>query len=201
MKKSGKDSELDAMLSNLESLAGPETIIFRTTGVPEEYVLLWDGPRIEDFFKVFHQTGKKMLYLRQETVDNEDDAPGHVGEICQLDVAFLDEGHFHNFRRMADWFEEMCLEDEPVFITEEQPPHEVLVKLDKIIEEMLKELPAKKWTQGTASDYCLEHNLPHYYSEMLYHRIKRRLMKEAGDGAKGDESEGQNSPGREGVKN
>ena len=195
MKKSAKDSELEALASNLDGLAGPGTIVFRTTGLPEEKVLLWDGLRIEDFLKVFHQSGNKVLYLRQETIVEDDEAPGHVGEIYQLDVAFLDQGYFHNFRRMADWFEEMVTENEPLFNVEEPDHQTVLAELDQLIGDMLKETPAKKWTKGAVHDFCLEREIPIYMADLAYNRIKRRLLKGAGDGAEHVEGEGQTPPG------
>jgi hypothetical protein len=52
----------------------------------------------------------------------------------------------------------------------------LLPELDRIIDKMLKEAPADKWTKGVIADYCMEENHPFIFQEMIYNRIKRRCL-------------------------
>lgn len=48
-------------------------------------------------------------------------------------------------------------------------------QLDVIVEEMLNEFPAKKWTRDAVADYCFKHSIAYYYGKFLYARIKNKL--------------------------
>jgi hypothetical protein len=60
----------------------------------------------------------------------------------------------------------------------------LLPKLDLIIEEMLKEAPADRWSKGMIADYCLEQGHPFLFHDMLFNRLKRRcVIEETQEGA------------------
>lgn len=187
--KKGELPELEGLVANLESLAGPGIIVFRCTDLPEDQVVLWDGCDFSEFLEVFHKFDGKVLYLRQDPIQVEDEAPGHVGELSRVDIGFLDHGYFHVFRKNADWLmealagQEMSLESPPLSIKDMRNPERTekhVRELNEMIEEMLGEIPAKKWTAAMVTDWCLENGVPKHLCGLLYGRIKRRLAKGAG---------------------
>lgn len=46
--------------------------------------------------------------------------------------------------------------------------------INPIVDLMLQESPAKKWTVAAVKDYCFEHKHPFHYHTYLYNRIKRK---------------------------
>ncbi len=193
MSKSGQHSELEEIVTNLENIAGSGTVVFRTTDLPEDQVVLWDGSDFKEFLEVFHKFEGKVLYLRQEPIQVEEDAPGHVGELARVDVGFLDHGLFHVFRKMEEWWQDMLLERGLASMSslpDGSQSSELLGELDNIIEDMTKEIPARIWTKSMVSDYCIEKSLPRSHVDRLYGRIKRNVARKgvlSGDHEKGEE--------------
>ena len=103
MNESEDNANLEAVVSKLTSLIQANVKVFPTIAFPDDKVILWDGDSIEEFLEFFRDSDKRILYLRQAMVEEEDECPGHMGEIAQLDVAFLVNGYFHTLRISADW--------------------------------------------------------------------------------------------------
>jgi hypothetical protein len=76
--------------------------------IPTETPIYWAGESVKGFLALAKKVNASMLYLTEGIVDDseEDSELGsHVGETSLVEVAFLLDGQFHVFAKMAEWAE------------------------------------------------------------------------------------------------
>jgi hypothetical protein len=52
----------------------------------------------------------------------------------------------------------------------------ILETVDKIIDELFEKYPPRLITKGIVSNYCLENNRPKDYVDVIYNRLKSRIL-------------------------
>jgi hypothetical protein len=102
---------------------------------------------------------------------------------CNIPVGWIEDKMDRNnlYSVFLKWLDHPTLEPGEFFeIPEAEEPTVQLTELtsddlDVIVEEMLKEFPAKKWTRDAVADYCFKRSIAYYYGRFLYARIKNKL--------------------------
>jgi hypothetical protein len=132
--------ELDATLRALNEKGGE--VFHVSSNFPEDRVIYWNGDRLEDYIRLAKDLGGGVLYVRNEEVEEGDEElPGHVGELWIVEAAFLRDGIFHVFRRVAPWADDVLAAAEEAKEEGEAKLVETIRKnAAKIVGELLEQL-------------------------------------------------------------
>jgi hypothetical protein len=102
--------------------------IFPVLEFPTDHVVNWEGEEIDWFLVMCLRCGGPLVYtcewrVTQANLEQDEVFSGRIGELLQLDVAFLQDGYFHRFRQATEWFEKYCSgqeEESPFMLDEEE---------------------------------------------------------------------------------
>jgi hypothetical protein len=99
--------------------------IYPAFQLPDRDIVEWEGDNIDDFLELCEHGNAGMAYIceyraGQADADENEVFSKHIGELYQLEVAFLQDGYFHRFKKTADWWESYCESQEEEMFEEEQ---------------------------------------------------------------------------------
>jgi len=52
----------------------------------------------------------------------------------------------------------------------------IIEDIDKVVDELFIKYPAKLISKGIVADYCLQNNRPKTYIDLIYNRVKSRIL-------------------------
>ena len=66
--------------------------------------------------------------------------------------------------------------DDSLLLNITQDKSGIIEDIDKVVDELLSKAPARFYTKGVISDYCLRNNRPNTYVDIIYNALKARAI-------------------------
>lgn len=192
--------QLEQMAEKVRSRLDGKKQMFPVLEFPTDHVVNWEGEEIDHFLGVCQQFGGPLVYIcewrvTESKAEQDQSLSGRIGELLQLDVAFLQDGYFHIFSEATDWFKKYSagLEDDSPFVLSEGEPELNKKQATRIkdcilglAKEEISEEFIKEFMESGNQDYKFEYRLYQFISDknrlpgsspMVFHSLGDKVEK------------------------
>lgn len=181
MTKKTNERSLEQTVEKVRNRLTGKKQVFPVYRFPEEKVVDWEGDDIDEFLNLCEQSQGPLVYMcqirpQQINVDDDEFFSDHIGELSQLEVAFLQDGYFHRFKEATDWWKTYWenQEEESPFGENERSSRlskkeaaQIKACINRLGEEEITEEFIKELRKSDHPDY--------FFEPRLYHLIRKKF--------------------------